>query len=118
YDVAEHGRERIVPKLALVTLPEPCPLEHFRAALHIEIANAIDAEPEGHQRGDDRARAGAGDVVKVVGKHELAASARDSQRLLDLREDFDRDDPADAAAVAGEQFMRGGAMDFRQITHG
>src|SRR5436305_13358852 len=92
-------------------------MKHLRAAPKIEIPCLIDAVSERDERRDNRSRACAGDIVKVVGEEELWIPAALAQLRFYPRENFDADNSANAATVARKQFPRTNLIDFVALTH-
>ena len=77
----------------------------------VEFDHRLGRESKRDERGDDRARAGAADIVEVVREHQVAAAELFAQQRLDPGEELERDQPADSAAVDREQFLRSGRSD-------
>ena len=102
--VFEHLRQVVVDEFGVQALPQLGGLKHLRATLEIELAGFVHAESQRDERGDDRAGTRSRDIVKVIGQHEVGFAARGAQLLLNFCEDFNGNDPANAAAVAREQF--------------
>src|SRR5439155_26354985 len=112
-----HLRELVVFEFRAKTLPEARLVKHLRAAPKIEIPCLIDTVSERDECCDNRARAGAGDIVKVVGEDELKITAALAQLQVYPREDFDADNSANAATVARKQFPRTNLIQFVAVTH-
>ena len=92
-------------------------MKHLRAAPKIEISCLIGAVSERDQCRDNCSRAGAGDIIEIVGEDELWIPATLAQLRFYPREDFDADNSANAATVACEQFPRADLIQFVAVTH-
>src|SRR5947207_14188289 len=92
-------------------------MKHLRAAPKIEIPCLIDAVSERDERRDNRSRACAGDVVKVVGEEELWISAALAQLRFYLRENVDADNSANAVTVVRKQLPLTNLIDCVAVTH-
>jgi hypothetical protein len=95
---ASRSSSYLVPEAA----QQPRLVEHLAAAVEVEAPDLRHAHPQGDAGRDDRSRAGAADVVELVGEPEVLPSAL-PQRVLDGREDLHRHQAADAAPVEREQ---------------
>ena len=85
-------------------------IEHQRPLFLIEVRKLPYRHAERQAGSDDRAGAGARDVVEVVGEAKLGSA--DAQDLLDLEQDLQCDHAADAAAVDREQLLGPGASEL------
>ena len=83
-------------------------MKHFCAAPQIEIPYLISAMTERDERRDNRSRAGACDIIEIVGENELWIPATLTQLRFYPCENFDTDNSPNPSTIACEQFSRTG----------
>ena len=111
-DHAEQERQGTVG-FAREPLKEVRRLEHHLGAFEIEAPDFVNGMAHRNQRRDDRARARAGDVIEVVGKHEIAPLEPFAQQAFNFGEKLDGDQAANSSAVYREQLLGTGSIDER-----
>lgn len=81
-------------------------MKHLWTALDVELADSVCAKAKSYERGNDRSGTGPGDVIEIICKYEIGLAIERAQFFFNPREDLDRYDAANSAAVTREQFSR------------
>src|SRR5262249_43471382 len=109
---AVHGLQlldeaRIVVTGAQESLTEEAALKDAGPELDVLAGDLVHRPADGERRGDDRASGRAGDQIEIVAQAEAIVVAVPRPKLrLDAREDAEREDASQPAAVEREDALR------------